>query len=133
VHTRKLLNRAFLALGALMVIFSLVAIPLGGSESSGSSSGSGPEKAGPAKKTNEVAIKDFKFEPKEVTVAAGTKLTWTNEDTAPHTATASDGQDVFTTDTVEKGQSESVTLEKPGTYEYFCQFHAYMQGTVTVE
>ena len=41
--------------------------------------------------TDLVAIADFAFDPETVTVDAGTKLTWTNDDEAPHTATADDG------------------------------------------
>lgn len=123
------LNRAFLALGVLLVVLSLVAIPFGGSDSSGSQSATG----GGSQKANEVAIENFDYLPKEITVAAGTKITWTNGDSAKHTATSTDGADVFTTGTLDDGQKKSVTIEKAGTYEYFCQFHAFMKGTVVVE
>jgi len=118
-----------MALGVLLVALSLIAIPFGGSDSSGSQSAAG----GGSKMTNEVVIENFDYLPKEVTVAAGTKITWTNEDSAKHTATAADGADVFTTDTLEDGQSKSVTLDKAGRYEYFCQFHEFMKGSVVVE
>jgi plastocyanin len=93
----------------------------------GSSSGS----SGAATQTDKVEIADYKFDPDPIEVDAGTKVTWTNDDDAPHTATADDGS--FDTDTLDKGQSGSVTLDQPGTYTYFCRFHAFMKGTVEVK
>ena len=34
-----------------------------------------------------VKIENFSYEPKELTVAVGTTVTWVNEDDVPHTAT----------------------------------------------
>lgn len=89
-----------------------------------------PAAAGPA--GDAVAIKDFKFGPPSIAVKAGTKLTFTNEDSAAHTATSTDSG-VFDTDKLEQGQKKIVTLSKPGTYAYVCAFHPFMKGTVTVE
>src|SRR6476469_3440706 len=38
-----------------------------------------------------VTIKDFAFGPSTLEVAAGTTVTWTNQDSAGHTVTADDG------------------------------------------
>lgn len=79
-----------------------------------------------------VAIKNFDYLPSELTVKQNTTVTWTNDDAAPHTATASDGS--FDTDTIMgPGKTGSVTLDKPGTFTYVCSFHAFMKGTVKVE
>lgn len=51
-------------------------------------------------------------------------------DSASHTATA--GSD-FDTGTLKKGDTKTVTLDKPGSYSYICQFHAFMKGTVIVK
>jgi plastocyanin len=80
--------------------------------------------------TDRVAIADFAFDPEPVTVDAGTKLTWTNEDEAPHTATADDGS--FDTGTLKLADTGAVALDQPGTYTYYCRFHAFMKGTVKV-
>ena len=40
--------------------------------------------------TVEVAITKFAFAPKEITVAPGTRIVWTNRDETPHTVTSSD-------------------------------------------
>ena len=78
-----------------------------------------------------VTIKDFAYGPADLTVASGTKLTFTNDDSTSHTATSTD-QGGFDTGTIEKGQTKSVTVEQPGTYSYVCSFHPFMHGTVTV-
>jgi plastocyanin len=80
--------------------------------------------------TNRVAIDDFAFDPETVTVDAGTKLTWTNDDEAPHTATADDGS--FDTGTLKLDDTGAVALDQPGTYTYYCRFHPFMKGTVEV-
>ena len=87
------------------------------------SSGSTPSGEAPT-----VKIKEFKFgEP--VTIPAGGEVTWENEDAAPHNAVGEE----FKTADLEKGNSDTVTFDKPGTYDYICTFHAYMKGSVVVE
>jgi plastocyanin len=80
---------------------------------------------------DEVEIADFKFQPAEIRVKRGGKLTWSNTDAAAHTATAEDGS--FDTGTIEQKGSKSVTLERAGTIAYICDFHPYMTGKVVVE
>ena len=80
--------------------------------------------------TDRVAIADFAFDPETVTVDAGTKLTWTNDDEAPHTATADDGS--FDTGTLKLDDTGAVAIDQPGTYTYYCRFHPFMKGTVEV-
>jgi plastocyanin len=63
-------------------------------------------------------------------VQAGGKVTWQNQDTAPHTATADDGS--FDTGTIEKGKLGSATFKEAGTFTYFCEIHPTMHGTVEV-
>ena len=77
-----------------------------------------------------VMIQNFAFQPKDVTVKVGTKITWMNMDTAPHTATASDGS--FNTGNLTTGQSASVTFTKMGDYAYICAVHPRMTGMVHV-
>ena len=78
-----------------------------------------------------VEIKDYAFTPATLTVAAGTTVTWTNDDTVPHTATASDGS--FDSGNLNPGQSFSFTFSTPGNHPYVCQYHAGMQGTIVVQ
>ena len=87
--------------------------------------------AGSSAATTEVDIAEFKYVPETITVTAGDTVTWTNSDEAPHTATADD--EAFDTGDLQRGQKGEVTFEEPGSYPYYCRFHAFMKGTVEVE
>ena len=91
-------------------------------------SGAGDSAGDAAGETVEVAIQDFAFgEPLEIKV--GTTVTWTNMDSAPHTATSSGN---FQSNRLDQGQSFSFTFEEAGTFDYFCEFHPNMTSTITV-
>ena len=79
-----------------------------------------------------VTIVDFAYDPAEITVPVGGTVSWTNEDAAPHTATAQD-REALQSGTIASGESYEQTFDTAGTYEYFCEFHPNMQGTVVVE
>jgi len=79
-----------------------------------------------------VEISDFTFGPETVTIPVGGSVTWTNLDTAPHTATAQD-REQLQSGTLGQGESFTQTFDTAGTYEYFCEFHGNMSGTVIVE
>lgn len=75
------------------------------------------------------------FKPFETKVKVGTKVTWTNGDTASHTVTSgkdttSDG--TFDSSLIPAGKSFSYTFSKAGKYDYFCMVHPWMTGKVTV-
>lgn len=82
--------------------------------------------------TQAVTIKNFAFNPPSLTVAKGTTIDFTNHDSTSHTATSST-PGAFETGTIKPGKSASVTLEKPGTYSFYCAFHPFMKGTITVK
>ncbi len=84
----------------------------------------------PAHSTS-VEIKSYAFHPATITVATGAKVTFTNHDQTAHTATSTQAG-VFDTGTLAPGAGKTVTFTKPGTYTYYCQFHAFMKATVTV-
>ena len=94
-----------------------------------SSAGSAPASA--SAKSAKVEIKDFKFLPAKLTVRTGAKVAFANDDKAPHTATVDEG-DAFDTGTLNQGDTKTITLSKPGTYAYHCDFHRFMTGTITV-
>jgi plastocyanin len=77
-----------------------------------------------------VEIRDFAFHPAEIEIAAGTTVTWTNNDTVAHTATATDG--TFDSGILDPGASFKYTFDKPGTYDFACLIHPKMKGTITV-
>ena len=81
----------------------------------------------------EVAIKDFKFLPAEITVKQGDRVRWTNREKRQyHSVWFEKSGDpepdyLFPNDTYER------TFEKPGVFPYRCGPHPEMTGTVTVE
>jgi plastocyanin len=96
----------------------------------GESTESEPAPSGEAAKAEKVAIVEFTYQPDPVVVQAGGKVTWQNEDTAPHTATADD--ESWDTGTIEKGKIGSETFKEAGTFAYYCEIHPTMRGTVEV-
>jgi plastocyanin len=99
-------------------------------DTSSESSGSAPAPSGEAARAEKVEIVDFAYDPDPVTVQVGGKVTWLNQDSAPHTATADDGS--FDTGTLEEGKLKSETFKRAGTYPYICEIHPDMHGTVEV-
>jgi plastocyanin len=89
-----------------------------------------PAPSGEAPRAAKVEIADFAYDPDPVTVQAGGKVIWLNQDSAPHTATAEDGS--FDTGTLEEGKLKSETFKRAGTYDYICQIHPDMHGVVEV-
>lgn len=90
-----------------------------------------PTNAAPATAQNAVTIQNFAFSPATITVKAGDKVTWTNQDSVGHSATADDQS--FDTGILDQGQSGSVTFSKAGTYTYHCSAHPNMKGTIIVQ
>ena len=72
--------------------------------------------------------------PERVEVDAGTEVTWTNRDSAPHTATASDDatREAFDTKVIDEGKSATVKFDRPGEFAYICDLHPTMKGVVVV-
>jgi plastocyanin len=80
-----------------------------------------------------VTIADFAFDPVDLTVPAGTAVTWTNTDGSPHSIQDDSGRDLFPESAdLDGGDSFSFTYDQAGTYAYLCGIHNYMRGTVTV-
>ena len=90
--------------------------------------GRGPTTTGSASGEGAVRIVDFSFQPTTLNVTPGTVVTWTNEDSAPHTATGDD----FDTGMLKQGDANSVSFDTPGTYAYICTYHPSMKGSVVV-
>lgn len=79
----------------------------------------------------EVKIDNFSFGPQDLTVSAGTTVTWTNRDDIPHTVVSTDK--VFKSKVLDTDEKFSYKFEKVGTYPYFCSIHPKMTGKVTVQ
>jgi plastocyanin len=134
LHDRRRLP-AVLVTAAVIAVGSVLVIVLAGDSSGGGSpagvttapAGSG---AGTASGIVKIDISDFTYRPETVTVRAGSRVRWVNDDTAPHTATAAGA---FDTGALRKGDSKVLTLDKAGSYSYVCEFHPFMKGTVVVK
>lgn len=84
--------------------------------------------------TETIDIKDFKFVPAGATVKAGQKISVANADAAPHTLTEQPrtGKPLFDSGNVTGRQTGSFVAPEPGTYEFYCELHAFMKGELTV-
>jgi plastocyanin len=87
----------------------------------------------PKKDAIQVVIDNFTFRPVELTVKAGTKVTWVNHDDVPHTATSSVKPRAFDSGTLDTDDKFTHTFTTPGTYDYFCALHPKMTGRVVVK
>ena len=85
----------------------------------------------PSQQEVKVAIQGFKFSPSTLKIKAGTKVTWTNQDSAPHNVKSSDG--TLNSPDLGRGDSWSFTFTSKGTYNYICGIHPSMKGSITVE
>jgi len=72
----------------------------------------------------------WKFDPANITVAAGSTVTWKNTGQQPHTITADDGS--FSSDYVSPGGTWQHTFATAGTYAYHCTPHPWMKAVVHV-
>ena len=72
-----------------------------------------------------VTVSNVKFEPRTLTVKAGTTVTWENKE-GSHTVTSDTG--AFESETLSAGQSFSHKFDKAGRYPYYCTFHGSKGG-----
>lgn len=76
-----------------------------------------------------VILKDYAYSPASLTVPVGATVTWKNEDGSNHFvnfAGESSGR-------LKEGATYTKTFTSPGVYEYACQLHPQMKGTVVVQ
>jgi plastocyanin len=79
--------------------------------------------------TATLQISGFQFS--SVSVAPGGQVTVQNQDSATHTVTSSDG--AFDTGDIAGGATATFTAPStPGTYQFHCDIHPDMTGTLTV-
>jgi plastocyanin len=89
----------------------------------------GAKDSKPVATTKVTMVKSYRFDPETIDIQAGQTVTWTNEDNFTHTVEI-EGQGDHK---VDRGDSVSITFDKPGTYDYVCTLHSHdMSGTVIV-
>jgi plastocyanin len=118
-----------------------VSVRLTEAASTGSSSAGAAQEATPgaadagtatAGQAAAVEIKNFSFNPPEISVPVGGSVTWTNDDSTPHTATGLD-REALQSGAIKPGESFTQKFDTAGTFEYFCEFHPNMKGTIVVK
>ena len=76
------------------------------------------------------------YDPTSAKVKTSTTITWTNDDTLPHTVTSGNADTgpsgEFDSGIVMGGGSFTHTFDKAGSFDYYCALHPYMTGKVIV-
>jgi plastocyanin len=95
-----------------------------------------PEASEEGTATERVRLTTSQFDPTELTIAAGTEVTFVNAATFDHTVTeGTDGQaveDPIVDEEIAPNGAVRVTFDEPGIYEITCRIHPSMQLTITV-
>jgi plastocyanin len=115
--------RARLAiLGGIAAVAALLILSVGGGPASA---------AGGASASRSVTVKmnHNKFIPHTIEIAKNTTVVWSNVSKTKHSATKGGS---FNTGTIKPGRAAAVKFTAPGTYRYFCAFHADMKGKIVV-
>lgn len=83
----------------------------------------------PVPASSSVSIENFSFNPGTLTVAVGTTVTWTNNDSTTHTVKSSS----FNSSSLAPGDTFSFKFDSKGTFNYNCGIHPTMTGTIVVQ
>jgi plastocyanin len=88
----------------------------------------------PAVAGTQISIKGFAFNPNQPSVAKGATITWSNDDGTTHTVTSGVPGTLSGKfdQRVEPGKTFSFTFSEIGTFDFFCNIHNSMRGTITV-
>ncbi|SRR6266487_690824 len=68
------------------------------------------------------------FSPATLTIPVGSTVTWKNKSSIAHTVTSSK----FDSGNLLPSGTFSFTFKTPGTFQYVCNYHPFMQGTIVV-
>lgn len=79
----------------------------------------------------QIDIVNSQYGDPEITVPAGTVVTWTNSDPVPHNVEFKEHG--IQGPMLRASQTYSIRFNEPGTYDYVCTPHPFMTGKVIVE
>ena len=82
-------------------------------------------------KTYTVSIVSYAFQPSTMTVPRGTSVTWRNTASITHTVTSNTG--AFNSGNLSPGATFTHQFSQAGTYQYHCNIHPSMTGTIVVQ
>ena len=75
--------------------------------------------------------------PLNLEITTNTKVVWVNEDSVPHNIQSQDEvgkvSDAFNSPPLNTGDRFEHTFDEAGTYNYYCSFHPWRVGVVTVK
>lgn len=77
--------------------------------------------------SQQVAVKDNRFEPEETRIDPGDTVVWVNQGARLHNVT-SDQKGEFASGNLEPGETYQHTFEEEGFFPYFCSFHGSRGG-----
>lgn len=80
----------------------------------------------------DVSIKDYKYEPAELKIKAGTTVKWTNNEKRVSHSILFTGPGGFESERIFPGESWQRTFDKPGIHPYTCGPHPEMKGRIEV-
>lgn len=79
-----------------------------------------------------VKLANYSYSPNAITVGAGTTVTWTNTDKDQHNVAVSAGPELFVSPVLNPNDNVQFEFTRPGKYQYFCEWHPFMRGEITV-
>lgn len=82
-----------------------------------------------------IIMQNNTYQPLEITIPAGTTVTWVNEDSYVHnvlSGTRGNPTGMIESPDIQGGETFSYTFDEPGTFEYYCSYHPGMSATITV-
>lgn len=113
-----------------IALIGVLLLPLLAACGGGAASTSAPATDAPPPAAVDVQIANFAFDPRSATAPVGAAVTWTNEDSAPHTVTFDEGVDLGQ---VSRDGTLTRTFESAGEFAYICTIHPSMRGVVVVQ
>jgi len=123
----RMTTRRFRLTLALLVATAISVVSLACATSSSSTSNEGEPPAIAAT----VHIKDGKFDPRELDIEVGGSVMWINDDVATHDLKFMPPNKLYS-GVMKAGGAWIHTFTSAGTYDYYCDFHNTMKGSVVV-
>ena len=122
--------RHVLRAGMITLIAGVTFVACAGSTNAPAS----PSAAGGGAKGASVTIKGFAFGPGSVTISKGQSVTFANNDSTTHTVSSGTAptKDGKFDKELAGGSETTITFDSAGTFNYFCNIHQSMKGTVVV-
>jgi plastocyanin len=129
-------NGSIMTSGTMDTNFAGGSASTGGSTTGGSSTGGSSTGGQVVSGALAISMSSNSFSPGNITVTSGTRVTWTNTDSMPHTVTADNGS--YNSGAMSPGQTYALTFTAKGEYTYYCAIHGAkggigMSGKITVQ